>query len=189
MTEMEFKEHMQPINHQIFGYGVDSWNRMEKFIEISQGLTDVQYWAGLKMAFTSSDNTYYLREEIKILFLSARPMEQYIMDSDERLLLESLPETVIVYRGMSLEEYESEEYGISWSLERSVAEFFAYTYIRNLDTKGIPKVVVRAEVERHMISALWNDRKEEEVILNPSCLAMLDTDLVCANRKDAIMLR
>ncbi|MEF9924677.1 MAG: hypothetical protein RR854_08915 [Muribaculaceae bacterium] len=87
------------------------------------------------------------------------------MTVEEREHFNSLPQKLTVYRGMSLKEYESGYYGISWTLSRDVADKFSKS-IRSGNNNG---VVVEAVADKDNCIAFFNERKEEEIIVIDIC--------------------
>jgi hypothetical protein len=147
--------------------GVDSWNRFPTFMENIEGLTDEEYWWGLRNAYELSDNLFQYRYLVRGAFNSNRPKVECLMSGWERRKLACLPDKVIIYRGMSKMELKSGDFGISWSLNKKIAEFFAYEYRRNFSTYPIGKIVHALEVPRSEIFAYFNSRKEQEIIYLP----------------------
>ena len=66
---------------------------------------------------------------------------------------------------MTKEEFDSGNFGISWSLSKETAEFFAHKYWRNIDTKNSMKVVKAKKVKKQDCIAYFNGRGEKEIIL------------------------
>ena len=75
-----------------------------------------------------------------------------------------LPEKVKIYRGVTTDEIDSKSFGLSWSLKKEVAEFFAFKYRRNYDTSSSLKTVIEIEVDKNEIIAYFKDREEDEII-------------------------
>ena len=144
-----------------------SFDRFQTFLKIKDELNDIDYWRILADAYTASDNLYYLKEEIKEAFLEDRSEREYLMNKKELKVYNSLPEIITIYRGMTTEELESGDFGVSWTLSRERADYFAFTYGRNFSTEGIPKVVHQLEVKKVEILAYFNERNEQEVIYIP----------------------
>jgi len=142
----------------------DHSNRLDHFISIKNELKGELYWYALKMAYMGSDNLYQYREYLKNLFLEDEPFREQLMSLDEKKYFDKLPSKFIIYRGMTVEEEEYGEYGISWTLDKKIAEFFAQDYRRNIDTNHLPKTVVSMMVSKSDIIAYFNDRDEKEVI-------------------------
>lgn len=146
----------------------DSFSRMQAFLLFKDQIEDsVLYWKALREAYQNSDNLYQLKHEIIKCFLSIRPHKDHLMNKDELALLSSLPNKVKIFRGMTVSEADSKEYGISWTLDKKVAEFFAFTYGRNHDTADQNKTVVSVDIQKKQIQALFNGRNENEIITTP----------------------
>ena len=141
-----------------------SYDRFETFLKIKDQLNDKDYWRTLADAYTGSDNLYALKEEVKEAFLEDRSNREFLMTKKELKIYNSLPENLTIYRGMTVEELESGDFNISWTLLKERAEFFAYKYGRNFSTEGIPKVVHQLEVMKVEILAYFHDGNEQEVI-------------------------
>jgi hypothetical protein len=144
-----------------------SFDRFQTFLKIKDELNDKDYWRILVDAYTGSDNLYHLNEEVKEAFLEDRSQREYLMNKKELKVYNSLPEIITIYRGMTTEELESGDFGVSWTLSRERADYFAFTYGRNFSTEGIPKVVHQLEVKKVEILAYFNERNEQEVIYIP----------------------
>lgn len=65
---------------------------------------------------------------------------------------------------MTVEELESGNFGVSWSLKESVAKFFAEKYMRNFDTENLPKTVNQLTIKKEDVTAYFGERKEFEII-------------------------
>lgn len=141
-----------------------SFDRFKTFLEIKDLLNDKDYWKILSNAYTGSDNLYHLKEEVKESFLEDRPYQEYLMNDEDFKVYKSLPERLIIYRGMTIEELESNDFGVSWTLSKERAEFFASTYGRNFSTDNKPKRIHQIEVSKDEILAYFGDRNEQEVI-------------------------
>lgn len=144
-----------------------SYDRFETFLKIKDQLNDKYYWRTLADVYTVSDNLYHLKEEVKEAFLEDRSEREHLMNKKELKIYNSLPEIITIYRGMTTEELESDDFGVSWTLSRERADYFAFTYGRNFSTEGIPKIVHQLEVKKVEILAYFNERNEQEVIYIP----------------------
>lgn len=87
------------------------------------------------------------------------PDAHQMMDDEERAVFDALPDLITVFRG-----YEGEgEDGLSWTLSRERAEWFA---ARWQGIHGEPQVVERL-VPKTRVVAYLNGRSEQEVIVLP----------------------
>jgi hypothetical protein len=124
-------------------------------------MPDEVYWKLLGNAYQDSDFAFENMKYIKSFMLSKRPKRESIMNEEEQLFFNNLPNEVIIYRGCSLNEIESKQYRYSWSLDKEVACFFAFKYHRN---DGIECGVIEKKVSKNSLLAYFNDRAEAEVI-------------------------
>ena len=152
------------VHEILWGIQANDSNRFSVFLEHEAAFTDKEYWYALSIAYTDSDNLYKLRDVVKSCFNSQRPHKEYLMTPYERMKVASLPDKVTVYRGMSIEEMKSGKYGLSWTLSKKVAQFFAEIYRRNVDTRNHEKVVHTKLVDKKSIVCYFSDRKERELI-------------------------
>lgn len=143
---------------------VNSFNRFYVFLKNQHIFTDKEYWYALSDAFQTSDNLYKLRGLVKGSFNVERLNKKYLMSRYERRRLKNLPDKITIYRGMSEKELKSGNFGVSWTLSKKVARFFAEDYMRNYDTRKHKKIVHCVVVDKSSIIAYFSSRKEKEVI-------------------------
>lgn len=151
--------------------------KFQVFLSLKPLLEKKLYWQSLRKAYDMSDNLFNYRDDVRLSFLSNEPQREYLMFKAERESLKRLPEQFTIYRGMTEAEYKNKNFGISWTLKKEVAEYFAYTYPRNYGTRAAKKVVHELFVDKNDVTAYFDQRKEFEVIYLPA-----STDV-----KDAIM--
>ena len=159
MTQEEIQEIMVNAN---------SYNRISEFAKISRHLKGRVYWETLKYAYSCSDNLYSHRFIVRSLFLKNELDRTFLMDEEERDIFRQLPNSLLIYRGMSKRELKSESLGVSWTLKKEVAEFFAFKYGRNHATNNQPKIVHQLIVDKKDIIAYFGDRSESEIIYIPT---------------------
>lgn len=129
--------------------------RLDAFTKIASDLPDETYWSLLASIWTDTENAWQNLDEWRKLFNSNRPKRERLMDRDEILAHSSLPDTVTVYRGC---QKGINEDGISWTLKRDKAEWFATRL-------GKDGVVLEKEIQKKDIIAVFTNRNEFEVIL------------------------
>jgi hypothetical protein len=154
----------EEIDDIIFGIGSDSYNRFQVFIELIPKLKGKSYWYALRNAYDMADNLLKYSKIIKECFLKDEPQKEYLMTPEEIEYLKNLPEEITIYRGMSKEEFNQKTFGISWTLNKEVAEFFANNNLRNHHTNHLKKVVHEIRINKSEVIAFLNDRKEFEII-------------------------
>ena len=143
----------------------NSLNRFEYFLSLRRYLYGDVYWYALRNAYVSSDDLYRFSKLVKECFSSEHKGKENLMVPHEIETLNSLPEKVIIYRGMALAEKRSKNFGVSWTLKKEVADFFAHEYRRNFDTALLKKTVHSVKIEKTKIIAFFNGREESEVII------------------------
>jgi hypothetical protein len=125
---------------------------------------DGEFWSSLNENYTMSSNNYNYKKELRELFTSTRPNKESLMNEAEREKIKNFPNEIKIYRGMSIIEEESKDYGISWSLNKNIAEKFAETYLHNYTTRNIPHIVKEIVIQKSEIVAYFEERNEEEII-------------------------
>jgi hypothetical protein len=162
--EEELHENEQLAKDHIYGIGANETNRLQVFAANCWMYDDVTYWKWLPTAYQCSDYIYeqMSREDLIDLFDVPRLNTECIMTADEADYLASLPNTITIHRAMCVEEYESGQYGLSWSLSPEVVQFYADEYIRQRHTGK--KVIKTVTIDKKDAIAYWAGRQEEEII-------------------------
>lgn len=101
------------------------------------------------------------RPQMISLFKKCDP--EHLMDENELSAFRSLDETLTVYRGVTPINEKSVRKSLSWTLDRTVADWFAHRY----DQKG---KVFTATINSKYVYALFFGRGEAEVIVDPKYL-------------------
>ena len=159
---IELNKHQ--INSYIFGIGVNSENRLERFYFWSKYLPSYLYWEYLSEAYTVSDNLYKYKDQVKELFSSTLPDREKLMTAEELAYFKTLPDILTIFRAMTIKESLSKDYGISWTLDKKVAECFKVIYKRNYATKDEPKTIIELQIKKNDAIAFFTGRKEAEII-------------------------
>jgi len=156
------QSHLIPIEG--FPLGV---TRFQAFLAICRVLKGKLYWYALRYAYDCSDDLYEYRFDVKHAFESQEDQKDFLMTKQERIFLQNLPEQITIYRGMTVDELKEGTFGCSWTLKKEVAEFFAYTYHRNLSTSHLEKTVHEIIIDKSEVIAFFNGREEFEIIYFP----------------------
>jgi hypothetical protein len=166
MTKAEIKTIINfGSSHQVYIPGIPlGVTKFQAFLAIKHILKGRMYWYALKEAYTSSDNLYHYRVDLKMAFKSNEPDRHFLMSKGEKNFVLGLPDKVTIYRAMSKDEQASAVYGVSWTLSQAVAKFFKNTHVRNYATSGTKKVIVEAMVNKKDIIAYFDERSESEII-------------------------
>lgn len=120
-------------------------------------VTPDAFASGLADAYTMGHAD---RETALLLFQWANRRD--IMNADDLAVFDALPLRLTVYRGCSVEEHRAGVFGLSWTLNRAIAEFFAWRF----DAADRGRVVVCTQITRPDVLAYFNTRREQELICN-----------------------
>lgn len=148
------EEALKKKDYTQFVYLYERPYRLEIFKQVTNNLTDTQYWSLLSSIWVDTENQWQNLEQWKKLLSANRPNRHYLMDESEVQLLNSLPEFVKIYRGC---QKGLNENGLSWTLKESKAKFFA----KRFSKEGI---VLEREIPKSDIIAVLTGRGESEVI-------------------------
>lgn len=121
----------------------NSYERFPTFYTMYKGgyIPDEYYWEILREAYEGADNLFNFRHEIKECFSQKIPDRNKLMEKEELEYLSMLPDNITLYRGMTTLESKLGDFGISWTLDKKVADFFANKYGRNFDTHHFKKYI------------------------------------------------
>lgn len=85
--------------------------------------------------------------------------------------LEKLEEEVIIYRGMSIDEHFSQNYGQSWTLDEKIAQSFAFQhYIGQPDYQDTIRIVAKTKIKKDHVFYYDEKNQEQEVIIDARIL-------------------
>lgn len=86
-----------------------------------------------------------------------------LMDDEDYQVFDTLPSEFSVYRGISTHGNTN---GLSWTLNRETAEWFA----KRFSFDGGKGTVIEATAKKEDVLAYFNDRNEQEIVINPQKL-------------------
>lgn len=123
--------------------------------------TDPQgFWNTLSYVWADSENVWQEMDFwVAVFELTGEEEAKIFMDRDEYLFLQQLHFPRKVWRGAR----EHNKRGLSWTLDRDKAEWFASRFMQQGE-------VIERTVERRDVFAYMNGRGEQEIILKPSAL-------------------
>lgn len=137
--------------------------RLHAFLEVHENLDDIDYWNTLGEIWTDSENIWQNEQYWIDLLHVGREKREYIMTSKEREALAELPDVLTIYRGFDQEEREM---GLSWTLDKKRAEWFAKR-LWYPDKSEIGPCLAEATVLRESVIAHLLARNEDEIIVAP----------------------
>ena len=134
----------------------------------------VKYYEFLKDAWTQAEfpmQAYYSNEEALIEFYHF-DQPQLMMNEEERDLMENLPQQVTIYRGIRVvDELDEENLGLSYTLSREKAEWFAKRFA---NVRGAKAMLVEATIDKDDILSVFLERDEDEVLVNPDKVKIVE---------------
>lgn len=133
--------------------------RFDAFTTISGYLDDIEYWQWARSVWIDSENIFqHLEDWIEVFHGRDIKNRLLMMDNDEREKYELwLPDTIKVWRGCVLGLNED---GLSWTLDRKVADWFARRFTHLGDG-----VVIEGEVKKADVAAYLSGRGESEIVV------------------------
>jgi hypothetical protein len=140
-----------------------------------RGIVVVEFWKARAPApaFRELLHEVWLHEHREVIYASRTRRTLRAMFNYARFDTSQLAQSVRVWRGTCALPFSKAVRGYSWTTDRDVACWFA---MRFSDAYKNP-LVLTAEIEREMIGAYSNERKEREVVLlTPPRNVVIDGD-------------
>lgn len=136
--------------------------RLNAFINILENwsVNDKRYWRILGEIWTDSENIWQNKKTWQFLLTDNNRnlnLRSLMMSKQERSILSSLPDELIIYRGCKKHNTN----GLSWTLSKDKATFFAN---RLKNKKQISKVIKGTCMKSDVI-AYFSCRNEEEIVI------------------------
>ena len=149
------------------------------FISIQDSLDGEEYWRLLRGVWVRAEQVQP-RDTWKDLLSQHSEWRATMMTDEERADLASLPDQVMVYRGVGNPEHT---HGFSWTLDRQRAEWFAYRFLgaplaamfrlTNFDPQHRPEpTLITGQVAHADVIAYLQQRDEEEIVALPENVAI-----------------
>lgn len=110
---------------------------------------------GLKLAWTMG------RADMRAYSLFLEISSKLMMDKSEKEKYSELQDEITIYRGGNKVEGEDSNFGLSWTYNRGVAEFFAFRGRTHSIEDGR---LFSVTIPKEKIHAIFLDRNEDEVI-------------------------
>lgn len=132
--------------------------RIHTTIELGPEMDEKSYWNCVLHSWTASENIFEVKDVLKVLFQLPRPLPIWnLMNKDEIIVLENLPDEIEIYRGSNQNDY----LGWSWTLDRDKAKWFARRWNSEV------KILVEGKVKKSKVIAYFDCRNESEIVTEP----------------------
>lgn len=158
-----------------------SHERFRPFLSIADRLSDKEYWPLLREVWTSVEVTQPDKKTWLRLFNSKRGFRELLMTPAEHKALAALPDEIEIWRGFG---HAAGARGISWTLDRNRAEFFAKyacgprrAFLSRKELGKVP-LVANATCRKSNVLAHFLEREEAEIVVDPANVVALKTEAV-----------
>lgn len=153
-------------------YSTQPNNVQDILIQYQNKMSDEVYWKSIAHCYISSDMAHANNIIVDYFLKNKRPNKHFLMTEEERSFVDDLPEKITIYRGCSKKEIKSKKLRCSWTLKKSVAEYFAFEYINYAVEKSLDKdkskyEVIERTIDKSEIYAYFEGREEEEILYFP----------------------
>ena len=97
----------------------------------------------------------------------------------EKNNIESLPEEIVIYRGTSKEEFDSNKFGQSWTLDKNIADEFAFKhYAHQEGYKNTIRVILKTDFKKSDVYFFNENDNEKEVIIDERKLLISQLNII-----------
>lgn len=141
--------------------------RLDGIKTYADKMTDQEFWEVVGDAWTDSENIHEFKGDWYDLLHSPRPHRGCMMDEDDQKAFEKLPTTVKVFRGYNWPVLNPVELGYSWTMDRTIAEFFAKRYLIENFQKA---QIATGTASKKDLIAHFNTRGESEIVVLPEVI-------------------
>lgn len=156
-----------------FLYLFPSHRRLEPFLALVPRLKGKEYWPLVRDVWISAEVTLPQRSLWLELFRARQPHREKLMSPQEHTLLAGLPDPVTIHRGCGQAVGAP---GLSWTLDPAMAERFAHLacgprrHLLAPAWRGEHPLVARATCPKSAVLAVFTERLESEVVVDPQAL-------------------
>lgn len=133
--------------------------RLDALLGIAENLNNEEYWELVADVWIDSENIWQNLDEWREVLLDERPSRHCMMDEEEQTAFAALPDEIEIYRGCNLGVNED---GMSWTTDRSRAEWFA----KRFEREDFEAIVIVAKVKKEDVIAYFTGRNESEILAN-----------------------
>lgn len=170
--KLKIDQNNKTINWDTIIYSTNPNNLQNIIIQYQNEISDEVYWKSIAHCFTMSNMAHANLFILSYFLKNKRPNKHFLMTNEEKTFFDSLPQKITIYRGCSKKEIKSKKLRYSWTLNKSVAEFFAFEYINLAFEKSIYKDksqydVIERIIDKSEILAYFDRREEDEILYFP----------------------
>jgi hypothetical protein len=156
-------EAFQTQNWNTYVYLHERPYRMQAFQELIEldVLSDIEYWSLAGDIWTDSENIHEWASEWQMVLSSDRSSQGAMMSGADLYKFTRFPDRLEVYRGCI---HDLNEEGMSWTLDRRTAEWFARRFAVVHDGQAL---VLHGEVDKDDVVGYFHEahRNEDEIVV------------------------
>jgi len=144
--------------------------RLWAFSQFNKFMEPQQYWTILKAIWMDTEFPMVEKGLWLSMFTAQVKQKRKLMGGAERRALQSLPETVDIYRGYNGSKQGT--LGLSWTLSRDKALWFARRFGED------NPIIATATCKRDSILAYFHARGEQEIVIDPLDVQIIENEQV-----------
>jgi hypothetical protein len=130
----------------------------DEFLTHKDKLTDKEYWETLGYIFTLTEFQSRQIDDWISLFNSKRPERENLMNDDDWVFYNQLPDKIMIWRGVNDENFVK---GLSWTTDKERGEWFAERFSHIYGEK----ILCKTRIEKEKI--LMCSPHESLIVCNP----------------------
>lgn len=144
--------------------------RLNALIDVSEQDNDSrEYWDLVKSVYTDSENIHQNFSDWYEILTTKSNNKKQLMNSIERKALSFMGDEITVYRGYNS---KGSEYGLSWTYDKKIAEFFAKRFVN----RGDSGTIAVGKVKKSDVIAYFSCRTEHELIIDPDNVTIIKSE-------------
>lgn len=170
--KLRINQNNETIDWETIIFSINPNNLQDIIIQYQNEMSDEVYWKSIAYCYTMSNMAHTNMFTLNYFLKNKRPNRHFLMTNEEKVFVDSLPQKITIYRGCSKKEIKSKNIRCSWTLNKSVAEYFAFEYINLAIENSIHKDksqydVIERIIDKSEIYAYFDGREEEEILYFP----------------------
>ncbi len=93
--------------------------------------------------------------------------------------IDKLENEIIIYRGTSKDEFNSNKFGQSWSIDKNIACDFAFKHYENqIDYKNTKRVLLKSKIQKEFVYYYSENGREKEIIIDSKKIVLHTTEIL-----------
>jgi len=154
---------------------LSSEERVPWLMDLWEHICDDERAEVLAYAIASGDLLRHERDRLQACLIELRDEDNLVFDGDcARAIYADLPDPVTLYRGTVAAEIGA--FGVSWTVDRDIALWFACEHGRFRNTNS-PAIILTSVVPKAAISGVLASRREQEVLVVSEALGRVTLEI------------